>query len=94
MFQAIFILFVASSGLVSSLDYEIKLLWNGEAIPKEDIVRISINGNFNYCLTVTIVDSNDIIAQVSGEQKHYFHLWGPVVPLEKTMCFYSPSTAQ
>jgi hypothetical protein len=25
------------------------------------------------------VDSNDITAQVSGEQKQYFHLWGKSV---------------
>jgi hypothetical protein len=32
--------------------------------------------NFHYCLTDLSVDSNDITALVSGEQKHYFHLWG------------------
>jgi hypothetical protein len=30
--------------------------------------------NFHYCLTDLSVDSNDITALVSGEQKHYFHL--------------------
>jgi hypothetical protein len=33
-------------------------------------------GKYHYCPTVITVDSNDITAQVSGEQKHYFHLWG------------------
>jgi hypothetical protein len=28
----------------------------------------------HYCLTDLSVDSNDITALVSGEQKHYFHL--------------------
>jgi hypothetical protein len=52
------------------------------------------------------VDSNDITALVSGEQKHYFHLWGlqkPLVafatrdffpsPLVNNV-FYSPFPAQ
>jgi hypothetical protein len=34
-----------------------------------------------YCLTDLSVDSNDITALVSGEQKHYFHLWGLQKPL-------------
>jgi hypothetical protein len=37
--------------------------------------------NFHYCLTDLSVDSNDITALVSGEQKHYFHLWGLQKPL-------------
>jgi hypothetical protein len=35
----------------------------------------------HYCLTDLSVDSNDITALVSGEQKHYFHLWGLQKPL-------------
>jgi hypothetical protein len=50
--------------------------------------------NKHYCLTDLSVDSNDITALVSGEQKHYFHLWGLQKPLVKTMFFYSPFTAQ
>jgi hypothetical protein len=42
----------------------------------------SIKKSFNhYCLTDLSVDSNDITALVSGEQKHYFHLWGLQKPL-------------
>jgi hypothetical protein len=37
--------------------------------------------NNHYCLTDLSVDSNDITALVSGEQKHYFHLWGLQKPL-------------
>jgi hypothetical protein len=40
-----------------------------------------MNGNRHYCLTDLSVDSNDITALVSGEQKHYFHLWGLQKPL-------------
>jgi hypothetical protein len=35
----------------------------------------------HYCLTDLSVDSNDITALVSGDQKHYFHLWGLQKPL-------------
>jgi hypothetical protein len=35
----------------------------------------------HYCLTDLSVDSNDITVLVSGEQKHYFHLWGLQKPL-------------
>jgi hypothetical protein len=35
----------------------------------------------HYCLTDLSVDSNDITALVSGEQKHYFYLWGLQKPL-------------
>jgi hypothetical protein len=35
----------------------------------------------HYCLTDLSVDSVDITALVSGEQKHYFHLWGLQKPL-------------
>jgi hypothetical protein len=35
----------------------------------------------HYCLTDLTVDSNDITVLVSGEQKHYFHLWGLQKPL-------------
>jgi hypothetical protein len=38
-------------------------------------------GKKHYCLTDLSVDSNDITALVSGEQKHYFHLWGLQKPL-------------
>jgi hypothetical protein len=31
--------------------------------------------NKHYCLTDLSVDSNYITVLVSGEQKHYFHLW-------------------
>jgi hypothetical protein len=37
--------------------------------------------NRHYCLTDLSVDSNDITVLVSGEQKHYFHLWGLQKPL-------------
>jgi hypothetical protein len=37
--------------------------------------------NLHYCLTDLSVDSNDITALVSGEQRHYFHLWGLQKPL-------------
>jgi hypothetical protein len=37
--------------------------------------------NFHYSLTDLSVDCNDITALVSGEQKHYFHLWGLQKPL-------------
>jgi hypothetical protein len=62
--------------------------------------------NKHYCLTDLSVDSNDITALVSGEQKHYFHLWGlqnhswpsPLVifsvPTRENNVFYSPFTAQ
>jgi hypothetical protein len=53
------------------------------------------------CLTDLTVDSNDITVLFSGEQKHYFHLWGlqkPLVifsvPTRENNVFYSPSTAQ
>jgi hypothetical protein len=36
-------------------------------------------------LTAITVDSSDITAQVSREQKHYFHLWG----LQKTLVIFS-----
>jgi hypothetical protein len=39
-----------------------------------------------YCLDLT-VDSNDITVFVSGEQNHYFHLWG----LQKTTRDFFPS---
>jgi hypothetical protein len=35
----------------------------------------------HYCLTDLSVDSNDITALVSGDQKHYFHMWGLQKPL-------------
>jgi hypothetical protein len=39
----------------------------------------------HYCLTM---ESNDITALVSGEQKHYFHLWG----LQKPLVIFSVPT--
>jgi hypothetical protein len=36
-------------------------------------VRVAMLDNY---ITVITVESNDITAQVSGEQKHHFHLWG------------------
>jgi hypothetical protein len=41
----------------------------------------SSKSNYHYWLTDLSVDSNDITALVSGEQKHYFHLWGLQKPL-------------
>jgi hypothetical protein len=38
-------------------------------------------GKEHYSLTDLSVDCNDITALVSGEQKHYFHLWGLQKPL-------------
>jgi hypothetical protein len=58
---------------------------------------------FHYCLTDLTepwsVDSNDITVLVSGEQKHYCHLWGLQKPLvvfatRENNVFYSPFTAQ
>jgi hypothetical protein len=37
--------------------------------------------SYHYCLTDLSVDNNDITVLVSGEQKHYFHLWGLQKPL-------------
>jgi hypothetical protein len=41
-------------------------------------------------LTAITVDSSDITAQVSREQKHYFHLWG----LQKTRDFFRYPTRE
>jgi hypothetical protein len=41
----------------------------------------AVMGYNHYCLTDLSVDSNDITVLVSGEQKHYFHLWGLQKPL-------------
>jgi hypothetical protein len=45
------------------------------------IATILPSENRHYCLTDLSVDSNDITALVSGEQKHYFNLWGLQKPL-------------
>jgi hypothetical protein len=47
-----------------------------EVEKKLRVVMVSCHGNTHYCLTDLSVDSNDITALVSGEQKRYFHLWG------------------
>jgi hypothetical protein len=37
--------------------------------------KVAVEQGLNhYCHTDIAVDSNDITAQVSGEQEHYFHL--------------------
>jgi hypothetical protein len=41
----------------------------------------NFKGLYHYRLTDLSVDSNDITALVSGEQKHYFHFWGLQKPL-------------
>jgi hypothetical protein len=48
------------------------------------------NSKPHYCLTDLSVDSNDITALVSGEQKHYFHLWG----LQKPLVIFSVPTRE
>jgi hypothetical protein len=45
------------------------------------LLLVFLNSKTHYCLTDLSVDSNDITALVSGEQKHYFHLWGLQKPL-------------
>jgi hypothetical protein len=52
----------------------------------------SYTGITHYCLTDLTVDSNDITVLVSGEQKHYFHLWGLQKPLVafSTSDFFRP----
>jgi glucan phosphoethanolaminetransferase (alkaline phosphatase superfamily) len=46
--------------------------------------------NIHYCLTDLSVESNDITALVSLEQKHYFHLWG----LQKPLVIFSVPTRE
>jgi hypothetical protein len=81
------------------------LHWGLTKITRENNVFFGLSLHWivilHYCLTDLSVDSNDITVLVSGEQKHYFHLWGLHKPLVifpsllvKTMFFYSPSTAQ
>jgi hypothetical protein len=53
--------------------------------------------NTHYCLTDLSVDSNDITALVSGEQKHYFHLWGlqkPLVAFATALVIFSVPTRE
>jgi hypothetical protein len=59
-------------------------------------VKPQIIDNYHYCLTDLSVDSNDITALVSGEQKHYFHLWGLQKPLVAfaTRNFFRPHSWQ
>jgi hypothetical protein len=57
---------------------------------KREQITIIFQDNAHYCLTDLSVDSNDITALVSGEQKHYFHLWG----LQKPLVIFSVPTRE
>jgi hypothetical protein len=57
------------------------VLANSKKRPKLPMLDIPFKEKRHYCLTDLSVDSNDITALVSGQQKHYFHLWGLQKPL-------------
>jgi hypothetical protein len=63
-------------------------------VPKvlEQQLKIMIGVKNHYCHTDLTVDSNDITMLVSGEQKHYFHLWELQKPLVAfaTLDFFRP----
>jgi hypothetical protein len=58
-------------------------------------VEINFPVGSHYCLTDLTVDSNDITVLVSGEQKHYFHLWGShcAAHLKFYICYGTPCSA-
>jgi hypothetical protein len=75
----VFIVFtVNSSGIKSHKICAQAEIKNFTKSPKNQFILSNKN---HYCLTDLTVDSNDITVLVSGEQKHYFHLWGLQKPL-------------
>jgi hypothetical protein len=65
----------------SALDIAIRVDELGNSIKKTCQCMHAL-GFIHYCLTDLSVDSTvDSTALVSGEQKHYFHLWGLQKPL-------------